>query len=137
MSGFTFNPFTGRLEPSAIQPGDPVSSLDNDAGYVQTDDRRFADVVTVAAAVEIDWAASNVHTKTLAANATFTFANMTSGQTIVVAVTNTASDYTVIWPTVQWSGGAAPTQTIGAKTDIYTFIRVGSVTYGAVSPNHS
>lgn len=84
----------------------------------------------------IDWAAGPSHSRTLAANTTFTFSNAIDGQTIIVAVTNTASNYTVTWPTVQWAGGAAPTQTVGAKTDVYTFTKVGSTIYGAASQNH-
>jgi hypothetical protein len=74
-------------------------------------------------------------TKTLGANTTFTFSNATDGQTIVVALTNTASNYTVTWPTISWTGGVAPTQTIGAKTDVYTFIKIGSTYYGSVVQN--
>jgi hypothetical protein len=85
----------------------------------------------------IDWALGNVFTKTLSANTTFTFSNMTDGQTIVVRLTNTASNYTVTWPTVKWSGGVAPTMTIGAKDDVYTFIRIGSTTYGSAVQNCS
>lgn len=79
----------------------------------------------------IDWSTGNAFTKTLAANTTFTFSNQTSGQTIVVRLTNTASNYTVTWPTVRWAGGAAPTMTIGAKSDVYTFVYDGSNTYGS------
>lgn len=87
-------------------------------------------------AADIDWSAGNTFKKTLAANTTFTFSNLTSGQSIVVALTNTASNYTVTWPgTVKWSGGAAPTQTVGAKTDVYTFVYDGANTYGSVIQN--
>ena len=86
-------------------------------------------------ASDIDWNASQTHSKTLSANTTFTFSNATDGQTIVVAVTNTASNYTVTWPTVSWSGGVAPTQTTGAKTDVYTFIKVGTTIYGSAVQN--
>lgn len=79
----------------------------------------------------IDWSAGNVFTKTLGANTTFTFSNQTSGQTIIVRLTNTASNYTVTWPTVRWAGGAAPTMTVGAKSDVYTFVYDGSNTYGS------
>jgi hypothetical protein len=91
--------------------------------------------VTAAA---IDWATSTSFYKTLAANTTFTFSNSVPGQQIVVAITNTASNYTVAWPaspTLKWSGGSAPTQTIGAKTDVYTFVNVGGVIYGSVVQN--
>lgn len=90
------------------------------------------DVVAAIAALDIDWATAGTFTQTLSANSTFTFSNLTSGGRINVALTNTASNYTVTWPTVLWSGGTAPTQTVGAKTDIYTFLRIGSVTYGSV-----
>lgn len=89
-----------------------------------------------AGGTAIDWAGGPSHSRTLAANTTYTFSNALDGQTIIVAVTNTASNYTVTWPTVQWAGGAAPTQTVGAKTDVYTFTKVGSTIYGAASQNH-
>lgn len=92
--------------------------------------------VAVAASA-IDWSAGMLFTKTLAANTTFTFSNATDGQTISVHVTNTASNYTVTWPTVQWAGGVAPTQTVGAKTDVYTFQKVGSTIRGTASQDHS
>lgn len=91
----------------------------------------------VISASEIDWSKGPSHSKTLSANTTFTFANALDGQTINVAVTNTAGNYTVAWPALQWSGGSAPTQTVGAKTDIYTFTKVGANIYGNVSANHS
>lgn len=95
-------------------------------------------VASVAiAALEVDWSSGPVHRKTLAANSTFTFANSTDGQTIVVALTNTASNYTVTWPAAQWAGGAQPVQTVGAKTDIWTFVNVNGTIYGSVSQDHS
>lgn len=85
----------------------------------------------------IDWSTGSVFTKTLAANTTFTFSNSISGQTIVVRLTNTASNWTVTWPTVRWSGGAAPTMTGGAVSDIYTFVYDGSNIYGSAVQNMS
>lgn len=92
--------------------------------------------VTAISALDINWASGNVFTKTLAANSTFTFSNQVAGQVIVVRLTNTASNYTVTWPVgVLWSGGVAPTQTIGAKSDIYTFVYDGTTTFGSVVQN--
>jgi hypothetical protein len=83
----------------------------------------------------IDWATlkrtGGLYTKTLAANTTFTFSNLLAGQTIVVRLTNTASNYTVTWPTVKWTGGTPPTMTVGAKSDIYTFIYDGTNVFGS------
>jgi len=86
--------------------------------------------VTISA-LDIDWSAGSTFTKTLAANSTFTFSGQTDGQTITVALTNTASNYTVTWPTVSWSGASTPVQTVGAKTDVYSFKKIGSVIYGS------
>lgn len=89
----------------------------------------------VISALDIDWRVGSVFSKTLAANSTFTFSNVADGNVIVVALTNTASNFTVSWPTVKWAGGVAPVQTVGAKIDVYTFVRVGSVTIGSVVQN--
>ena len=83
----------------------------------------------------IDWSAGSVFTKTLSANTTFTFSNTKDGQTIIVRLTNTASNYTVTWPTVKWSGGTAPTMTTGAHSDVYTFFKDGSDIYGSAVQN--
>lgn len=80
---------------------------------------------TGAFVTNIDWSvAKNIdylYTLTLSANTTLTWNNITAGQTIVIAITNTASNWTVTWPvTAHWPGGTAPTETIGAKTDVIT-----------------
>lgn len=80
----------------------------------------------------INWALGNMFTKTLLANTTFTFSGQVSGQTIVVRLTNTASNWTVTWPSVKWTSGTAPTMTPGATSDVYTFIYDGSSIYGNV-----
>lgn len=89
------------------------------------------------AALDINWLTTYTYSKTLSANSTFTFSNAADGMTIIVALTNTASNYTVTWPTVKWSGGTPPVQTIGAFTDIYTFVKIGSVIYGTAVQNFS
>jgi hypothetical protein len=101
--------------------------------------RAFIGTDAAIAAAAIDWATGASFTKTLSASTTFTFANSLPGQEIRVAITNTASNYTVAWPaspTLKWSGGSAPTQTIGAKTDVYTFVNIGGVIYGSVVQNY-
>jgi hypothetical protein len=88
--------------------------------------------VTIAA-LEIDWAASPVHKKTLASGGnTFTFANAASGMVIVVALKSHGSGSTVTWPTVKWAGGTPPTQSTPDKTDVYTFVHDGTDIYGSV-----
>lgn len=75
-------------------------------------------------------------TKTLSASSTYTFSNRQAGQTIVVRFTNTASNYTVTWPTVKWCGSSTPTMTTGAKSDIYTFNFDGTDVFGCYTQNH-
>lgn len=92
--------------------------------------------VVAIPASNIDWAAGSVFTKTLSANTTLTFSNQVAGQVIMVRITNTASNYTVTWPGgVLWSGGTAPTQTIGAKSDVITLLYDGTNTYGSTVQN--
>lgn len=87
-------------------------------------------------ALDINWSIAQTFKKTLASNSTFTFSNATDGRTIVVALTNTGSNYSVTFPAgVKWSGGTQPVQTIGSKVDVWTFVMVGSTTYGSVVQN--
>ena len=84
-----------------------------------------------AGATTINWANGNIFTLTLNANLTISFLNAISGQTIVVRITNTSSNYTVIWPTVRWPAGTAPTMSAGAVSDVYTVLYDGSNYYGS------
>lgn len=84
-----------------------------------------APATSALGASNIDWSAlknvDGLYTKTLSANTTLTFSNVLAGQTIVIALTNTASNYTVTWPAAaKFPGGTAPVQTVGAFTDVIT-----------------
>tara|TARA_B100000214_G_scaffold185422_1_gene133720 strand:+ start:4341 stop:4889 length:549 start_codon:yes stop_codon:yes gene_type:complete len=50
---------------------------------------------------------------TLGQNCTITL-SMATGQSMLIVVTATASNYTITWPTMKWSGGSAPT--LGGST---------------------
>lgn len=94
------------------------------------------DTEVAIAAAAIDWSAGGVFTKTIAANTTFTFSNVTAGRVIRVVITGDAS-HTVTWPAVKWGGGVAPVQTL-SKDDVYTFISLASGTiYGSAVQNMS
>lgn len=89
-------------------------------------------------ASNIDWSLSYTFRKTLGANTTFTFTNEQDGKTIVVAITNTAGNFTAGWPVaVQWANGSQPVLTLGAKTDVFTFVNFNGITYGSVVANMS
>lgn len=88
-------------------------------------------------ALNVDWSAGNLYTKTLGSNSTLTFSNAISGQVIIIRLTNTASNYTVTWPTIRWAGGSAPTMSPGAVSDVYTILNDGSNFYGSFVQNMS
>lgn len=110
--------------------GDPVDSVGTGA-FVRTTALHPANVA-LGAGTALDWSAGSSFSKTATGSNTFTFSNV-SEKTIVFALTNGASG-TVTWPTVLWSGGTVPTPT-PSKTDVYTFVRIGSTTYGSAVLN--
>lgn len=110
-------------------------NISNDS-TITTSAYKQKSVVTISDST-INCNLSNAFQKTLGATQRFVFTNFGDGQTINIAVTNTASNYTVTWVgpaglTIKWTGGITPVQTIGAKTDIWTFIRFGTTIYGNV-----
>lgn len=128
---FIFNKGNGATNPR-IRWNDSSSRIEFSHDGVIYNTLAAQNASQTISASDIDWSQGNLFTKTLAANTTFTFSNQVSGQVVVVRVTNTASNYTVTWPVgVLWSGGTAPTQTIGAKSDVYTFVYDGTTTYGS------
>jgi hypothetical protein len=126
-----------------IQTGDGANSAAPSWGSIATSDVVLVTTSAIAAgaSVPIDWnvlvGQGGVYTRTLAANTVFTFANPRAGQAIIVSVTNTASNYTAAFSDarLKWSGNVAPTQTTGAKTDVYTFVYDGTNIYGSVVQN--
>lgn len=130
----------GEFPTTANQKGnDPVYQLlaaPGSPGPKGLDAPAYSESVNITA-LDINWARGSVFYKTLTASSTFTFSNTADGAQILVILTNTASNYTVTWPTVSWPGNIAPTQTVGAKSDVYVFVKVGSTIYGNVVQNYS
>lgn len=118
-----------------IGPGCTAHILadDTDARLAATE----AGAAVAMSALDIDWSAGNVFTKTLAAGANaITFSKTTSGKVVIVRLTSDAGGSTVTWPTAKWSGGVPPTQT-STGTDVYTFFHDGTDIYGSVNPDMS
>jgi hypothetical protein len=95
-----------------------------------------------AGGTTIDCSIARTFSRTLAANTTYTLTNIPDGDTVTVAVKQAAAGgpYTTtitVAGGVTWKGGVAPVQTTTAnKTDLFTFIHIGSVVYGSASQNY-
>lgn len=86
----------------------------------------------------IDWNLGHHFVEILPANTTIKMINSLDGQSIVVALRNAATAFTVTWPTVPaiyWAGGSAPTQTAN-KTDLYIFNNIGGSIFGRQVANY-
>ena len=89
--------------------------------------------ITDASSVALDPDNGMMQTWTLGANRTATD-SLTAGQTMLLIVTASGSNYTVTWPTMTWVGGSAPTLGGATPTAIELF-KVGSTLYGATVGN--
>ena len=85
--------------------------------------------ITDASSVALDPDNGMVQTWTLGPNRTATD-SLTTGQSMLLIVTATASAYTLTWPTMKWNGGSAPTLG-GANATAIELFKVGSQLYGA------
>lgn len=80
--------------------------------------------VPLGAGVQIDVAAGNVFTKTVAAATTFTVASVPAAGTVasfMLDITNGGSAAVTYWPGCKWSGGVAPVLTAAGR-DLLGFI---------------
>tara|TARA_R100000781_G_scaffold97208_1_gene61083 strand:+ start:378 stop:908 length:531 start_codon:yes stop_codon:yes gene_type:complete len=85
--------------------------------------------ITDASSVALDPDNGMVQTWTLGANRTATD-SLTTGQSMLLIITASSSNYTLTWPTMKWNGGSAPTLG-GANATAIELFKVGSQLYGA------
>ncbi len=85
--------------------------------------------ITDASSVALDPDNGMIQTWTLGANRTATD-SLTTGQSMLLIITASSSNYTLTWPTMKWSGGSAPTLG-GANPTAIELFKVGSQLYGA------
>ena len=85
--------------------------------------------ITDASSVALDPINGMIQTWTLGANRTATD-SLTTGQSMLLIITASSSNYTLTWPTMTWVGGSAPTLGGATPTAIELF-KVGSTLYGA------
>lgn len=84
--------------------------------------------VEVISALNIDWDQSNVFSKSVSTDTTFTFSNDKSGQTLLVEVSNTdSSAHTIDFPgSVLWPDGDPITDIAANSINLYSFVKIGS-----------
>ena len=85
--------------------------------------------ITDASSVALDPINGMIQTWTLGANRTATD-SLTTGQSMLLIITASGSNYSLTWPTMTWRGGSAPTLGGATPTAIELF-KVGSTLYGA------
>lgn len=85
--------------------------------------------ITDASSVALDPDNGMVQTWTLGANRTATD-SLTTGQSMLLVITASSSNYTLTWPTMTWSGGSAPTLG-GATPTAIVLWKISSTLYGA------
>jgi len=85
--------------------------------------------ITDASSVALDPDNGMIQTWTLGSNRTATD-SLTTGQSMLLIVTASSSNYTLTWPTMKWNGGSAPTLG-GANATAIELFKVGSQLYGA------
>lgn len=137
--------------PTSIAPGSGTASnflpdrtqilQDKDGTIALTSDiyQGRAAVTLTGSTPTIDWNLGHHFVETLPANTTIKMINSQDGQSIVVALRNNATSFTVTWPTtpaIYWSGGSAPTQT-ASKTDLYLFYNIGGSIFGRAVQNYT
>lgn len=135
----------GAKADSAIQPGENVSELVNDANYAQTGqvqtfsatqtftpqtihnggvklDGPYEQIAEAVSALEIDLSSGNYFTKMVNGNSTFTFVNPPSDGTVgSFTIQLTLTSGAITWPSsVEFSSGTAPTLATG-KTHLILF----------------
>ena len=90
-------------------------------------------VIKSAGTEVLDCSTQHIFYKT-GGTATITLNNIVEGQTVNVILRSTGSAYVVTWsPSIVWGPVGTPTPTpTASKYDFYTFIKVGSLIFGAV-----
>lgn len=128
----------GNLEDKIVAGNEISLTVLNPGGNEQLQINYLLPASQAIAASNIDWSLSNGFYKTLGANTTFTFTNDQDCKTIIVAITNTAGNFTASWPAaVQWANGSEPVLTLGAKTDVFTFVKINGIIYASYVQNMS
>lgn len=95
-------------------------------------------VVLSTTSPTIDWSQGHQFVETLPGNTTIKMINSVDGESIVVALKNNATSYTVTWPTIPaifWTSGSAPVQT-ASKTDLYILTNIAGSIFGRAVQNY-
>ena len=85
--------------------------------------------VTSASSITLNPSNGGIQVLTMGTNSSVAL-TISSGQSMLLIVTATGSNYTITWPTMKWVGGSAPTLG-GANATAIELWAVSSQLYGA------
>lgn len=91
------------------------------ADTVATPNQFAFNAVALAGGASVDWAAADMFTDSLSADRTFTFANVTNGRQIILALN--MNGHTATFPSIN-GGSVTPSNTVGIH--IFTFAKAGT-----------
>lgn len=93
----------------------------------------YNETIVALAALDIDFSAGGVQTKTISTNSTFTTSGLTSGEAsgVLFCLTTTGTE-TITWTGVTWDGGAAPTNTAAGTMKVVLYTTDGTNVSGAI-----
>lgn len=86
----------------------------------------------------IDWDSGTTFYFSLSTGTTILFSGNADTLGVDIAITNTTGNYSVAWPTgIEWIGGTGeiPVQSMGNKTDLYSFLQINGTIYGNIARN--
>lgn len=120
-----------------LQPGYVDQLLRDDKIARQKLQWRSTTAAITSGAVAIDGQVSSGYELSLSANVTSFDVSLAAGQSVTIAITQVGGFTITGWnAAIKWSGGSAPTITATAgKTDVITFVKLGSVIYASIVQN--
>ena len=111
--------------------------LNNIVDYINGIANANQNISTSAVETLVDFSNGNIVSLTLQANTLLTFSNAEAGAYILKLIQGDGTGLSVTWPaTVKWSGGVAPTLSVGyGIVDVITLVYDGTNFYGVYTLN--
>ena len=126
-SGSAINLAGNTANVFVTSPASNVFSVDAEQTLTNKTLLDYAETVYALTGTDLDPANGSIQTITLSANTTFT-ESLSDGQSMTLMIDD-GTAYTITWPTMQWSGGSAPTLATTGYSVVVLW-KVSSTLYG-------